>query len=96
MPALSLRLPEELDQRLAEEARLEGVPRSDVARNAISDYLARRERERFMAELVAAAGAMARNPAAADEARELNEEFLPIDNETLDLAERHNHGETGK
>lgn len=96
MPALSLRLPDDLDQRLAEEARLEGVPRSDVARNAISDYLARRERERFMGELVAAAGAMVQNPAAVDEARELNEEHLPLDNETLGLAERHDYGKTGK
>ena len=53
MPALSLRLPDELEHRLVEEAHREGVPRSEVARQAISDYLARRERERFMTELVA-------------------------------------------
>ena len=55
MPALSLRLPEDLDHRLEDEARLERLPRSEVVRIAITDYLARRERERFMAELVAAA-----------------------------------------
>jgi metal-responsive CopG/Arc/MetJ family transcriptional regulator len=96
MPALSLRLPEDLDHRLAEEARLEGVPRSDVARNAINDYLARRERERFMAELVSAAHAMVHNPAATEEVRELSEDFLPLDNETLDLAEGRNPGEAEK
>lgn len=93
MPALSLRIPEDLEQRLEEEARHEGVPRSEVARNALSDYLARRERERFMAELVAAAKAMAQNPAAMREARELAEEFLPLDNEALDIAEGRKPGE---
>jgi metal-responsive CopG/Arc/MetJ family transcriptional regulator len=87
MPALSLRLPEELDQRLDDEARLEGLPRSEVARQAISDFLARREKERFMAELVASAKAMAQNPETMREARELAEDFLPLDNEALDIAE---------
>jgi predicted transcriptional regulator len=93
MPALSLRLPEDLDQRLGDEARLERLPRSEVVRIAIVDYLARRERERFMAELVAAAKAMAQNPAAMREAGELAEEFLPLDNEALDIAEGRKPGE---
>ncbi len=94
MPALSLRLPEELDQRLETEARLERQPRSEVVRIAIVDYLARRERERFMAELVAAATAMSQNPTAMREARELAEEFLPLDNEALDIAEGRKPGES--
>ena len=93
MPALSLRLPEDLEHRLEEEARREGVPRSEVARTAISDFLARREKERFMAELVAAAKAMAQTPSAVREARELAEEFLPLDNEALDIAEGRKPGE---
>ncbi|KAF0221789.1 MAG: CopG family transcriptional [Geobacteraceae bacterium] len=93
MPALSLRLPEDLEHRLEEEAHREGLPRSEVARNAISDYLSRRERERFMAELVTAAKAMAQNPEAVREARELAEEFLPLDNEALDIAEGRKPGE---
>lgn len=87
MPALSLRLPEDLEQRLESEARHEGVPRSEVARHAISDYLARRERERFMAEMVAAATALVQHPAALREARDLAEALLPLDNEAIDLAE---------
>ena len=55
MPALSLRLSDELDHRLAEEAERVGLPRSEVARQAIADYLARCEREWFMAALVAEA-----------------------------------------
>src|ERR1700674_2132891 len=93
MPALSLRLPEDLDHRLGDEARLEGLPRSEVVRQAISDFLARREKERFMAELVAAAKAMSQNAAAMRESRELAEEFLPLDNEALDIAEGRKPGE---
>jgi len=93
MPALSLRLPEDLDYRLEDEARLERLPRSEVVRIAITDYLARRERERFMAELVAAAKAMVQNPAAMRESRDLAEEFLPLDNEALDIAEGRKSGE---
>lgn len=52
MTAISVRLPDEIETRLAEEARLEGRPRSEVAREAIAEYLERREKERFMAEMV--------------------------------------------
>lgn len=93
MPALSLRLPEDLDHRLEQEAHREGLPRSEVVRQAINDYLARRERERFMAELVSAAKAMVQNPEALRENRELTEEFLPLDNEALDIAEGRKAGE---
>ncbi|MDA8414718.1 MAG: ribbon-helix-helix protein, CopG family [Desulfobacteraceae bacterium] len=87
MPALSLRLPEELDHRLEDEARLEKLPRSEVVRIAIVDYLARRERERFMAALVAEA-----HTAYADEsirlaALEIAEEGIVTSNEALEIAE---------
>ena len=87
MPPLSLRLTEELEHRLEEEAHLEGIPRSEVARQAIADYLARRERERFMAELVAEAGAAYADETIRREALEMAEEFLITDNEALDIAE---------
>lgn len=87
MPALSLRLPEDLDQRLAEEAEREGIPRSEVARQAIVDYLARRERERFMAELVAEARAGYANEAIRREAFELAEDAVETGNEVLDRTE---------
>jgi len=79
MPALSLRLPEELEHRLEEEARREGVLRSDVVRQALSDYLARRERERFMNELVAEARAGYAVEAIRDEALALAEDALVAD-----------------
>jgi predicted transcriptional regulator len=93
MPALSLRLPEELDHRLEDEARLEKLPRSEVVRIAIVDYLARRERERFMAELVAAATSLTQNPDAMREAREIAEEGMVTSNEALDIAEGRKPGD---
>jgi predicted transcriptional regulator len=92
MPALSLRLPEDLEHRLEEEANREGIPRSEVARRAISDFLARREKERFMAELVAEAGAAYANEAIRREAKEMSEEFIATDNEALDITEGHKPG----
>lgn len=88
MPALSLRLPEDLDQRLETEARLEQQPRSEVVRIAIVDYLARRERERFMANLVAEARAGYADEAIRNEAIEMAEEGMTTSNEALDSVEK--------
>lgn len=90
MPALSLRLPEELDHRLEDEARLEQLPRSEVVRIAIVDYLARRERERFMAELVAEARTAYADDSIRSTALEMAEEGMNVSNEALDLAEGQN------
>lgn len=93
MPAISLRLPEEIETRLAEEERLEGRPRAEVIRAAIVEYVARRERERFMDELVAEARHAYSDPAFRDEARELAEEAIVTGNEALDIAEGRAPGE---
>ena len=87
MPALSLRLPDELDQRLEKEAHREGVPRSEVVRQAISDYLERRERERFMNELLAEARAGYANAAIRNEALTLAADSMATGDEALDQAE---------
>lgn len=87
MPALSLRLPEELDQRLEDEARLEKLPRSEVVRIAIVEYLAQRERERFMAELVAEARTAYADESMRRTALEMAEEGMATSNEALDMAE---------
>ncbi|HEC15444.1 MAG TPA: ribbon-helix-helix protein, CopG family [Sedimenticola sp.] len=79
MAAISIRLPEELEARLSHESDLEGKPRSEVAREAIAEYLARREKERFMAQLAAAAKALAANPAAVAESLEIANDFDSID-----------------
>ena len=73
MTALSLRLPDDLDAQLGEEARLEGKSRSEIARLAIADFLARREKERFMAEFVREMKLAYSDPAIRQEALELAE-----------------------
>lgn len=88
MPPLSLRLPDELGQRLDQEALREGVPRSEIARQAISDYLARREQERFMAELAGAARSLAENAEARREVEQLQEDSAPLDAESIEAGER--------
>jgi predicted transcriptional regulator len=55
MGAVSLRLPADLEQRLDIEAELSGQTRSDLICEAVSEFIERRERERFMAEYVAEA-----------------------------------------
>ena len=87
MPSLSLRLSDELDQRLEEEVHREGVPRSEVARQAISDYLVRRERERFMNELVAEARAAYANEAIRSEALALAADGMATSDEALERTE---------
>lgn len=87
MRTLSLGLPDEIEQKLAEEARLANAPRSEVARQSIAEYLVRQEKERFMAELVAEARATYANEEVRREAIEIAEEFLPLDNEARDIAE---------
>lgn len=87
MAAFSLRLPEELEARLDEEARREGVARSEVARAAIADFLAQKERQRTIAAFVAEARSAYSDPKYRKEALALAEEAVPLDNEGLRVAE---------
>lgn len=93
MDNLSLRLPEDLQERLAAEAKRAHKKRSELAREAIADYLHRQERDRFIAEFMAEARAFAKDPKARREAQELAEEGLLSDNEALDIAEGRAPGE---
>ena len=82
MSTLSIRLSEELDARLSEESRLASQPKSLLARAALEEFLVSRRRDRFLARLTLAA-------AATDtvDAGTLAAEALPLDNESLALAE---------
>jgi metal-responsive CopG/Arc/MetJ family transcriptional regulator len=80
-------LPEDLESRLDDEARREGVARSEVARTAIAEFLDRRERERYIAAFVAEARAAYAHSAIRGEALEMAEQSLPLDNEGLRVAE---------
>lgn len=84
MSLISIRLPEDLDAQLSREAAASQRPKSDVARQAIAEYLARRERERFLGEIARAARAAR---AGGDDPLVIAEEALPLDNEALALAE---------
>lgn len=88
MAAFSLRLPEDLESRLDEEARREGVARSEIARTAIAEFLAQRERQRYLAAFVAEARAAYADPKIRKDALALAEEAVPLDNEGLRVAER--------
>lgn len=94
MAAISLRLPEDLDRKLAEEAESAGRPRSEVVRDALAEYLARRERARFMAEFIAEAKKGYADPEMRQEAIEMAEESISLSNEALNLAEGRQPGET--
>ncbi len=82
MPLVSIRLPEEVEARLAREAERERRPKSEIARQAIVDYLQRIERERFITEIARAASARDADAALADA-----EAALPVDNEALEIGE---------
>ncbi len=87
MAGFSLRLPESLELQLDEEAKREGVARSEIARAAIAEFLERRERQRYIAAFVAEARAAYANPEIRKEALALAEEAVPLDNEGLRVAE---------
>ncbi len=76
MAAISLRLADEIEARLSEEARIEGRPRSEVAPAAILEYLERRENERFMAQLAEEARRAYADPAIRRESMEITEEGM--------------------
>lgn len=72
---------------LDEEARREGVARSEVARAAIAEFLERKARERYVAAFVAEAKAAYADPDVREEALAMAAEALPLDNEGLRVAE---------
>jgi len=89
MGAISLRLSHELETRLAREAALLGKSRSELAREALIRYLAQRERERFMEQVVAEARAGYRNKSIRAEVLAVSLDFRGAENETLSIAEKH-------
>ena len=87
MTALSLRMSGELGRRLEMGAHWAGVPRSEISRTAIEELLARRERERYLADFVAEARATNGDSKIREESTALADEALPLDNEALEVAE---------
>ncbi|MEA2604392.1 MAG: hypothetical protein QOF89_5384 [Acidobacteriota bacterium] len=79
MQTLTIRLTEELEQELEEEARLSHRPSAELAEKAIVSFLEERRRERFREALAHAADELGRDR----ETLDLAEELLPLDNEAL-------------
>ncbi|MDO9161180.1 MAG: ribbon-helix-helix protein, CopG family [Methylococcaceae bacterium] len=88
MTAISLRLPDDIEANLKAEAQLEGKTQSEIARQAITEYLARREKERFMAKMIAAGRALAADPQAWAESREIAEGLADEGLDAIIAAER--------
>ena len=87
MGALSLRLQDDLERKLSQEASLSGQPRSQLIREALEALLLHRERERAEAALVGAATALATNDEAREETLAIAADFLHAENEALALGE---------
>ena len=83
MSLVSIRLPDDVEMRLTREAARAQRPKSEIARDAIVEYLGRVERERYLAEIARAA----RDRGDA-EALGIAAEALPTDNEALALSEQ--------
>jgi predicted DNA-binding protein len=93
MSTLSIRLPDSLDRQLQEEARLADKTRSELVRDIVAEYLVKQERDRFMSELAEEARRAYSDPEICREALEIAEDFLPLENEALDIAEGRKPGE---
>lgn len=90
MSNISVRLPPDMERGLEEEARRSDRNRSELVREAVGEYLTRKERERLIAEMKAAARTLYSNPEAASEAREIQDDFDAVDTtlEQIEAEER--------
>jgi len=76
---ISIRLPEDIEQQLNEEARFSDKNRSELVREAVGEYLTRRQKERLIAEMKNAARALYADSEAAAEARRIQQDFDAVD-----------------
>lgn len=93
MGTLNLRLPDNLDRQLTALAAQTHQNRSALARTALERFLHEQEQKRFMDALAAEVKTAYADEAIRREAREIAEDFLPLDNEALDLAEDRKPGD---
>jgi predicted transcriptional regulator len=81
MPAVSVRLPEHLESLLDQEAQIAGRARSDIIREALTEYIRHQQHRRFMGAYVGEARAGYADPALLAEVRELADDALALDEE---------------
>ncbi|MGH8247215.1 MAG: CopG family ribbon-helix-helix protein, partial [Gammaproteobacteria bacterium] len=87
MGNISLRLPDDLAEKLDREAERGECGRSEILREALENYLNEKERTRFMEDMVREAHSVYSDPHAARAAQQVVDEFLPVENEVLDRIE---------
>jgi len=88
MANLSVRLPAEIESSLEEEARLTERNRSDLVREAVGEYLTRKNNERLIEEMRQAAVALYSNKEARQEGIEIAEEGLGDWLDSIEAEER--------
>lgn len=79
MSNISIRLPEDIEQQLNEEARFSDRNRSEVVREAVGEYLGRRRKDRLIAEMKNAARTLYTDPETAAEARRIQQDLDAVD-----------------
>jgi metal-responsive CopG/Arc/MetJ family transcriptional regulator len=87
MGSVTIRLDEKLEKLLEQELQLEKKSRSDLVRDALQEYLKRHKRERLIQTMVREMKSL--SPEARQEGLDIAEEFLPAENEALELSEGH-------
>ena len=93
MTTLNIRLTEQIEQRLTEEAARENKTRSEIARDALDWYLLEIEKKRFMDQLLEEARSGYAIESIRQEAQAIAEEFLPVENEMLENVEGRTPGD---
>lgn len=88
MSTLSIRFPDELERKLDEEARLAHKGRSELVREAVQEYVQRREKERFMQGMVEEMREWQGDEATRRESCELSDAMPDDDLETLTRTEQ--------
>lgn len=83
MRTLSIRFPDDLERRLNDEAKTTGRSLSELVRQAVVEYMEERERRKFQKEIVEEARRLKGDP----EIARVAEEFLPLENEAMEVAE---------
>lgn len=96
MAVLCMMLPDDLERKVDLEARSTGRSRSEILRDAIARLVARRDRERFIAEYIAEATAGYSNPILRREAIAIAGELDAADSELQDLAGEGDLGERSR
>lgn len=87
MSMLNIRLTDQIEQQLSEEARRENRTRSEIARDALTWYLTEIEKKTFHGSTPGRSTGSICKRKIRQEAREIAEEFLPLESEVLDIAE---------